>query len=187
MNAKIILATVIIFGLISFLLDSIAAEIALSIQYSFLTYIMNWFTNIGSMVAVLVIMASLFLWEERKKKWIKVILLSFIASASLSFVVKLIVARPRPEYAAFVLSNYAFPSMHAALAFSLIPVLDREFPKLKWFWITFASLVAISRIYFGVHYLSDVVWGAALGYAIGSIMVLLQEKNAFEKWTKKLH
>jgi len=178
----------IIFAIASFLLDSIASEAALSVQHPILTYFMNWFTNLNSLVIVLVIVTSLFLWEERKKKWIKVVLLSFIASAMFSMMVKLLIARPRPGlYEGFLFSQYSFPSMHAAIAFSLVPVLDKKFPKLKWFWIVFALLIAISRLYLGVHYLSDVVWGAIAGYVIGSVMVKLQDKKMLERWIKILH
>ena len=57
--------------------------------------------------------------------------------------------------------------MHAMVAFAAIPILDKEFSKLKWFWIIFAFLVAFSRIYFEAHFLSDVVFGAFFGYFIG--------------------
>ena len=44
---------------------------------------------------------------------------------------------------------------------------------------TLASLVGISRVYQGEHWASDVVAGAAMGYAFGKLSYRLQTKN----WT----
>ena len=66
--------------------------------------------------------------------------------------------------------------MHSASAFAAIPILNREFPKIKWFWILFALLVAFSRLYLGVHYLSDVIFGIILGLAVGDIFIYIEEK-----------
>jgi len=78
---------------------------------------------------------------------------------------------------------YSFPSLHAALCFTVLPTLDIEFPKHKWAWISLAALVGLSRIYLQVHYLSDVLAGCAIGYAIGVWIFHLNKKYYYKiKW-----
>jgi len=67
--------------------------------------------------------------------------------------------------------KYGFVSSHAANFFALISFIF-PFYKEKKNWILaglilLGILVAISRIYLGVHYFSDVLVGAALGILIG--------------------
>ena len=77
--------------------------------------------------------------------------------------------------------NFSFPSMHAMVAFAALPILNKEFPDIKWFWILFASLVAFSRIYLNFHFLSDVIFGAFLGYFTGIFIIHIEEKyNTFK-------
>jgi len=97
------------------------------------------------------------------------------------------VGRPRPTvemlYPLLGWVDYSFPSMHAMVSFAALPILDKEFPKLRWFWAVFAVLVALSRVYFKVHYLSDIVFGAAIGYLIGLIVMRIEQKyGIFKKW-----
>jgi undecaprenyl-diphosphatase len=42
------------------------------------------------------------------------------------------------------------------------------YPKLRIYLFLFAGLVAISRVYVGVHYPLDILFGAIIGIAIGS-------------------
>ena len=186
MKGKIVLSVAVILGLVSFFLDSKTLSAASAVQNTYISYIMEWFSNLSSLIIVLAVLSSLLLWEERKKGWIKVVWLSFIAASVLSIAAKLAVARPRLGlYEGFLLSQYSFPSMHAALAFSLLPILDKEFPKLKWFWVAFAFLVATSRLYLRAHYLSDVVWGAILGYVVGKTMVIVEENQLLKRFLWK--
>ncbi|HIH51471.1 MAG TPA: phosphatase PAP2 family protein [Nanoarchaeota archaeon] len=71
------------------------------------------------------------------------------------------------------------------MTFSALPVIDREFPRIKIFWIVFALLIIFSRLYFGVHFLSDVVAGALLGYLSGFLFVRTWENHVW-KGNKKM-
>jgi len=73
------------------------------------------------------------------------------------------------------------------LVFCAIPIISKEFPRIKWAWILFAVLVAISRLYIGAHFLSDVIIGGLLGYIIGVLIIKLENKKKIgEKIYKKI-
>lgn len=66
----------------------------------------------------------------------------------------------------------AFPSGHATSAFSSAAVFERHFGERgSWWALTAASYVAASRLVDNRHFLSDVVFGAALGEAVGWTVV----------------
>jgi undecaprenyl-diphosphatase len=82
--------------------------------------------------------------------------------------------------------KYGFVSSHAANFFALISFIF-PFYKEKKNWILaglilVGILVAISRIYLGVHYFSDVFFGALLGILIGfsirNLVKVIFKKNA---------
>ena len=175
MKRKIVYISLAVLFIISFFLDKIIYEFMKAIRFQILTNFMLWITNITTLFIVLVLISILFLWNEKKKEWIPVLLISLAFAWLLSFVLKYSFLRPRPEGIIFE-GDPSFPSMHSASAFAAIPILNREFPKIKWFWILFALLVAFSRLYLGVHYLSDVIFGIILGLAIGDVFVYIEEK-----------
>lgn len=157
---------------IAFLLDNFFMR--LDIRTEILDIMFNWITHFGSLFAILVFMTSLFLWEEKKQSYIPILWLSFVITIVVCFFLKFLIARPRPilvYYPLINLINYSFPSMHAAGAFSVVALLDKEFPTFKWFWCSFAVLVAFSRVYFKLHYFSDIYAGALLGYTIGYLIL----------------
>jgi len=66
----------------------------------------------------------------------------------------------------------AFPSGHAATAFAAASVLERHLGyRASWPALVAASYVAASRLVENRHFLSDVVFGAALGEATGWTIV----------------
>jgi membrane-associated phospholipid phosphatase len=66
----------------------------------------------------------------------------------------------------------AFPSGHAATAFATASILERHFGyRGAWPTVVAASYVALSRITDNRHFLSDVVFGSALGIATGWTVV----------------
>lgn len=70
--------------------------------------------------------------------------------------------------------EYGFISSHAAnffaIATAVFLVLNKEFSKLKWFLLFVGISICFSRIYLGVHYLSDVYVGALLGCLISFLI-----------------
>ncbi|MCX7977850.1 MAG: phosphatase PAP2 family protein, partial [Bdellovibrionaceae bacterium] len=70
-------------------------------------------------------------------------------------------------------AGYSMPSNHSANMFALATFIGKSVPK-TWIPLTLiASTVAYSRIYNGVHYPSDVVVGAFIGYLISSLGFVL--------------
>jgi membrane-associated phospholipid phosphatase len=69
--------------------------------------------------------------------------------------------------------NSAFASGHTTLAFAVSTVMSSYSDNLFWKagWYTAAGLVGAARIYRRMHWFSDVVLGAAIGYYIGSFVV----------------
>ena len=133
-----------------------------------LDYLSHLLANFSSMLIIIVILISFFLINKKKRKLALPLGLSIIFSYVITYLLKFVIARPRPLGISmnflFNLADYSFPSAHAAVAFAALPILNKTYPKLKWLWILSASFIAFSRIYIGVHYLSDVVAGALIGY-----------------------
>jgi undecaprenyl-diphosphatase len=82
--------------------------------------------------------------------------------------------------------KYGFVSSHAANFFAMIAFIFPFYKeKKKWILaglILIGILVAISRIYLGVHYFSDVLVGATLGILVGfsirNLVKVIFKKNA---------
>jgi len=63
--------------------------------------------------------------------------------------------------------EYSFPSGHTMVAFAVTTALSQFYPELLWTLLFFSASIAVSRIILGMHFLTDVIAGAALGAAIG--------------------
>lgn len=69
------------------------------------------------------------------------------------------------------LTNDSFPSTHATNAFAGAYALSRAFPAARSIWWALAALVAMARIYVGVHYPLDVMIGGLVGLAAAWFVV----------------
>jgi len=158
-----------------------------SIRNSLLDWPALAFTYVGGIAAL--IFALLIVYFSEKKKIIP-LLISFFSAYFISTFIKLIVARPRPfligipvpvfdflikqAYSAW---DSSFPSNHAVMVFAALPFVPK---KLWWPWLFFAVFVALSRVYFGLHYLSDVIVGAGLGLGIAYLV-----KTRYTRYAEK--
>ena len=117
-----------------------------------------------------------------------IIVKSTALTALLVVSIKEIVKAPRPENMLIIETGYAFPSGHAALAFSFFVAIAYclyVFKQIKsgWFLLIIAALVATSRVVLHVHSLKDVVVGSLLG-ALSVIVVIMYIKFHYGKYVK---
>ena len=63
--------------------------------------------------------------------------------------------------------RFSFPSGHSMTAFSIMVSIGHFYPDLQLVLLVLALSIAASRIILGMHYLTDVVVGAAIGIALG--------------------
>jgi len=173
--------------LVSLFLDDSVAKLVKSIRSASLDPPFSLVTDFTSVFLVLMAVTTLFLIQEKNRKYISLLWAAFALAIILSYGIKFIVARPRPTfelwYPFFQSLYYSFPSMHAAAAFSVLPLLKESLKKTALLWLAFALLVSFSRLYFSYHYLSDVIFGAFMGYLIGIFILYFEKKHRFaEKW-----
>lgn len=79
-------------------------------------------------------------------------------------------------------SDFSFPSGHSAAGFAVAIVMLRLLPK-RWgvSAVVLALLIALSRLYVGVHYPTDVLAGIAIGAAAGLVCCRLFRGWAMRK------
>ncbi|TFH91653.1 phosphatase PAP2 family protein [Vibrio ouci] len=69
--------------------------------------------------------------------------------------------------------RYSLPSGHTAAAFLMATLMSYWYVDLTIFAFAWASLIASARILLGVHFLTDVILGAALGVGCAKLAMLL--------------
>ncbi|MDP8256937.1 MAG: phosphatase PAP2 family protein [Candidatus Alcyoniella australis] len=74
-------------------------------------------------------------------------------------------------------SSRSFPSAHAANLFAAAVFLSWRRRRRAWLLFPLAALIALSRVYIGVHWPSDVAAGALLGVALGTCAALIHQSR----------
>lgn len=125
------------------------------------------------------VMGMVWLAGDGLWKWrILVLFLAMCVTALVAVGLKRLIGRRRPEgqWGLVYRSTdpHSFPSGHAARLFMLAVFSFHVGPPgLILFLCMWAPLVAYSRLAMGVHYLFDIVGGAALGIAFGILFLLV--------------
>jgi undecaprenyl-diphosphatase len=126
---------------------------------------------------------------EGQRKVGLTILVAIAASLTLTFTFQYLALRPRPDEVRLLFPTPKFPSYpsgHAAVAFAVALALVLFRRRRHWWGLSLAGagLIALSRVYLGYHYPSDIFAGAVLGAGAGaaSYGLLLSPKPGRLAW-----
>lgn len=191
-----IILSILVFTKVTNPLDDIVASFAIGIRNDKLTKIMRLFTNISSSYSLIVItiLITLIAFIKHKRLPINTIIniINLISVFLLSQLFKLIFRRPRPtgEFLTNA-SGFSYPSGHTMVSFAFFTFIayalsERLNNKLLKLIIKIGTpililLIGFSRIYLGVHYLTDIIAGYLMGMAYLMIFLTIREKNKKKK------
>jgi len=139
----------------------------------------------GHGLGVLLVAVAIYMLDPARRSSIGCLLAAALGSGLVANLLKLTLARTRPNYSDLsgtVTNTFvemlpfgyggaraqSFPSGHAATAIGLAVALVWIYPRGAKLFATLACLSAVDRVMKGHHFASDVLWGAAIGYAIAS-------------------
>ncbi len=171
-------------------LDTLVHSYILGIRNKNLTSILLTITNISSAYA-LIVLSILLLIIIKEKKIPLLITLNLICSYALNAFAKEIFTRPRPTGINLIEeSGFSYPSGHSMVSmayygFIAYLIYKKQTNKLIKTIIIVSLLLTIllvgfSRIYLGVHYLSDVIGGFLL--SIVYLMIFIKYSKIEKKW-----
>ena len=170
-------------------LDELVESFIIGIRNDNITKIMINMTNLGSAYSLIVISILLFFFIKKKKIPLSIII-NLVTVFFTSQIFKFIFRRSRPNGIFLVdASGYSYPSGHTMVSFAfyiyllylLCKKIDNKLVKilLTIFTTILLALIAFSRIYLGVHYLSDIIGGLLLGTTY--IILFIRLNNVEEK------
>jgi len=154
----------------------------------FLTSIMKVITHMGDAICVMGICLIIFAIPKLRKDYAIPVSIVIVISAVLNIILKNIFVRERPDILRLINeTGYSFPSGHAMnnmALYSIIAFLTYQYiknKKIRNFVMIYCAiiilLIGFSRIYLGVHYITDVIAGWCFGFLIASTVYHLWNKR----------
>ena len=113
--------------------------------------------------------------DPRLKRAAALATCSYIGATAVLLGVRAFVNRPRPEDPNPGWLDSSFPSGHVTSFFAAATVYSMKFHGLAPFLGVGGALVALSRLYLGRHWPSDVLAGAALGTGAGLLTMRFEK------------
>jgi membrane protein DedA with SNARE-associated domain/membrane-associated phospholipid phosphatase len=162
-------------------LDRTTADLAGSLEMGALTDAAKLLTNLGSSPVIIAIALATAIWAATRQRWADAAALVVAVALSLLLVhvAKAAYDRPRPTGGLIHADLSAYPSGHAAYAVTWVAcatVLVRAGTgwAVRFAAVTVAIAIVVvvgaTRVYLGVHHVTDVIGGIALGAAIWALV-----------------
>ena len=139
---------------------------------------------VGSIGQLWIVVGVILLIVPKTRKCGVAVIVSYVVSLLIGNEwLKDMIARPRPcavdDTVQMIVkkpSSFSCPSVHTYLAFSSAMAIFHYYKKPGIGVFIFAALIGFSRMYFFVHYLTDVLFGAALGILTAFVVCWLLDK-----------
>lgn len=179
-RAKIFNLLLFLLFLASIFFDTQIVQFIESNRKSLLNLYMLGITDLGFFLVLSFL--STYLIVTRRYRELILVGGAIFLSLEIGYILKKLFQVPRPSELATQLTyatGYTFPSIHAAIAFAIIPFVQRLF-KHKIFgygMVLILFSIAASRTYLGVHYLSDILFGGLIGYMVAWTFLVLEQQH----------
>lgn len=165
-----------------------------TIHTPLLDKILAFITSLGNAGIIWIVLAVVLLILPKTRKTGIIVAAALLMDLVLcNLILKNLVARVRPYDVNTAIAilikkplDFSFPSGHTAASFAAMTALFLA--KMKKAWIAaliLAVLIAFSRLYFYVHYPTDVLGGAVVGILSGIIGYAIVEKIDKRRRTAK--
>lgn len=110
--------------------------------------------------------------------YVRLFVSAFLFERLIYWVLKNSCRRNRPadainDFNSFIIPSdkFSFPSGHTSAAFLFAVLVASQFPSLWPVLLSWGVLVALSRVFLGVHFPTDTLVGAALGSTVGCVVL----------------
>lgn len=164
-------------------IDADVRRLVLEHRAPWLTNIFTYITALAGTIAttLLVVVWALLSRMRPYRRLAFVIIIAAILQALVVFMIKLLIARDRPDNALALVTEatYSFPSGHtmaATVVWGSAAYMLTRTSTVPWIRVTIAALytlaiglVAVSRIYLGAHYFSDTLASIGLGLGLAAL------------------
>jgi undecaprenyl-diphosphatase len=150
------------------------------LSWPILDPVMLTITQVGSTVFWL--FASVVLWLGNRKRESVLLAVGIVIGGLILLPIKVILPRTRPSLivqgarALDIEGGGSFPSGHSKNAFTAFTILGSKWKHLRLPLGILAYLIAVSRVYVGVHWPFDVIVGSIIGWAIGLLTMRYETK-----------
>jgi len=159
-----------------------------------MTIVMKSITFLGSVYTIAIGLISMFM-IDRDKRNVVVATITIFGAFLLNNILKIIIQRPRPTSYSLINENgFSFPSGHSMIAtvfYGFLMYLVYKKVENKKTRVLMMSIllfiiisICISRIYLGVHYLSDTIAGFCLSVSYLMIFLSLTYKFVYKEEEK---
>ncbi|MEP7763301.1 phosphatase PAP2 family protein [Sanguibacter sp. 25GB23B1] len=170
------------------LLDQPVLEWLAAHRTGVVTTVLTWVTNtFGPVVLPIVVALCCLVWAWLVRTWRDPALLvgAMVLSTVISVLIKAVVARPRPDDGLMTVpgveTSFSFPSGHTIGAATLVLVSGyliwsrHHSGRLFGLWalasVVVVAIVAVSRLYLGYHFVTDVLAAVSLALAVLGVVV----------------
>lgn len=153
-------------------IDELMSKFVASIRCDELDFFMKFITSFGNTTTIFILLfvvVFLLIKMIKNKKLAFFFFGSLVLNVLINQLIKALVRRERPINSLIYVGGFSFPSGHSMVSMAFYGMLIYIFYKLmknnkfKWLVMSLCGLLIIligfSRIYLGVHYLSDVLVG----------------------------
>ena len=168
-------------------IDQRVANLVFAFRDTELLNFFTWATFLGKweMVVVGAILSIFLLWVWGRDRFALPLAVAVVGAELFTTLGKIALHRPRPDIAYYIEHGFSFPSGHATIAVAFYGFFAYILVRTASSWsrkvaygvgaLSLIALIGVSRIYLGVHYVSDVLAGYAVGFLWLLIAVSISE------------